>query len=85
VAAASKPIRQTVTLSAPTARKVRAVAHASKTSTSKTLTALIESGLHAREREKQEFLDLADRLSRARDPEEQRRLKDELARRTFGG
>jgi hypothetical protein len=81
---ASKPVRQTVTLPAPVARKVRAVAQSSRTSTSKVLTALIESGLHAREREKQEFLDLADRLSRTRDPEEQRRLKDELARRTFG-
>ena len=81
---ASKSIRQTVSLPALVARKVRAVAQASKTSTSKVITALIETGLQAREREKQEFLDLADQLSRTRDPEEQRRLKDELARRTFG-
>ncbi len=79
-----RPLRQTVTLPAPVARKVRAAAQASRTSTSKVITALIESGLNAREREKQEFLELADRLARARDPEEQRRLKEELARRTFG-
>jgi hypothetical protein len=79
-----RPVRQTVTLPAPVARKVRAVAQASRTSTSKAITALIESGLNARAREKQEFLELADRLSRTRDPEEQRRLKEELARRTFG-
>jgi hypothetical protein len=82
--ATPRPLRQTVTLPGPVARKVRAVAQASKTSTSKVIAALIETGLDAREREKREFLDLADQLARARAPEEQRRLKDELARRTFG-
>jgi hypothetical protein len=80
----SKPLRQTVTLPAPVARKVRAVAQANKTSTSRAIAALVESGLQAREQERREFLELADRLSRSRDPEEQRRVKDELARRTFG-
>jgi hypothetical protein len=80
----SKVLRQTVTLSAPVARKVRAVAQAGKVSTSKAIAALVESGLHAREQERREFLELADRLSRSRNPDEQRRVKDELARRTFG-
>ena len=44
----------------------------------------IESGLDAREQEKKRFFECADRLSRSRDPEEQKRLKDELARMTFG-
>ena len=30
------------------------------------------------------FFECADRLSRSRDPEEQKRLKEELARMTFG-
>lgn len=84
MAVTSKPLRQTVTLAAPVARKVRAVAQASKVSTSKAIAALVESGLQAREQERREFLELADRLSRSRDPEEQRRMRDELARRTFG-
>jgi hypothetical protein len=84
MAATSKALRQTVTLTAPVARKVRAVAQASKVSTSKAIAALVESGLQAREQERREFLELADRLSRSRDPDEQRRVKDELARRTFG-
>ncbi len=79
-----RPIRQTVSLPAPVARKVKAVAQATRTSTSRVIAELIESGLQAREQEKKDFLELADRLSRSRDPEEQRRLKDELARRTFG-
>jgi len=45
---------------------------------------VIESGLDAREQEKKRFLECADRLSRSRDPEEQKRLKEELARITFG-
>jgi hypothetical protein len=33
---------------------------------------LVEPGLQAREQERQEFLELADRLARSRDPDEQR-------------
>jgi hypothetical protein len=33
---------------------------------------------------KELFLEIADRLSRSRDPEEQQRLGEELARMTFG-
>lgn len=35
-------------------------------------------------RDKQYFLKLADRLTRSRDPDEQTRLNEELARMTFG-
>ncbi|MGE5346229.1 MAG: hypothetical protein ACM3JH_09765 [Acidithiobacillales bacterium] len=45
---------------------------------------LIETGLEAREREKITFYELADRLARSDDPAEQKRLKEELARMTFG-
>jgi hypothetical protein len=45
---------------------------------------LIESGLAAREQAKQRFFELADRLTHTDDPEEQRRLKEELALMTFG-
>jgi hypothetical protein len=37
-----------------------------------------------REQERKRFFECADRLSRSRDPEEQKRLKEELARITFG-
>ena len=45
---------------------------------------LIEAGLESREREKNLFFDLADRLARSSDATEQKRLKEELARMTFG-
>ena len=48
------------------------------------LVELIESGLEVREQEKKHFLNLADRLGSSQDPAEQSRLKEELARMTFG-
>jgi hypothetical protein len=44
----------------------------------------IKRPVRQREQERKRFLELADRLARSRDPEEQRRLKEELARMTFG-
>jgi hypothetical protein len=45
---------------------------------------LIETGLETQEQERGRFLELADRLTRSRDKNEQDRLKKELARMTFG-
>ena len=45
---------------------------------------LIEDGLDAREREKKQFFDLAEQLTRTDDAKEQGRIKEELARMTFG-
>ena len=81
---ANKPVRQSVSLPAQVARRVKSLAQSSKASTSRIIADLIESGLDAREREKKRFFECADRLSRSRDPEEQKRLKEELARITFG-
>jgi hypothetical protein len=63
---------------------VKSLAKTSKASTNRIIVDLIESGLDAREQEKKRFFELADRLARSRDPEEQKRLKEELARMTFG-
>jgi hypothetical protein len=79
-----KPVRQSVSLPPGTARRVKSLAKSSQTSANRILVELIESGLAAREQEKKRFLQLADDLARARDPEEQSRLKEELARMTFG-
>ncbi len=79
-----KPVRQSVTLSPAIARRVKSLAKLGRTSTNRVLVDLIESGLAAREQEKKRFFDLADRLANNLDPEEQRRLKEELALMTFG-
>ena len=81
---AEKSVRQSVSLPARVARRVKSLAQTSKTSTSRVIADLIESGLDAREQEKTRFFELADRLARSRDAEEQKRLKEELARMTFG-
>ena len=79
-----KPLRQSVSLPARIARRVRALARRRKTSASRVIAELIESGLEARERERRRFFELAERLTQASDPSEQQQLKDELARLTFG-
>ncbi|MBI2955855.1 MAG: hypothetical protein HYY26_00950 [Acidobacteria bacterium] len=45
---------------------------------------LIEAGLEAQQAEKRRFFALADKLTESSDPEEQARLKEELARMIFG-
>ena len=79
-----KSVRQSVTLPARLARRVKSLARTGSTSANRIIVELIESGIEARQQEKKRFIDLADRLARSRDPEEQARLKEELAVMTFG-
>jgi len=78
------PKRQTVSLPPPIARRIRSIAKRHRMSANRVLVDLIETGLDAQEREKRRFLDLADKLTHSSDPAEQRRLKEDLARMTFG-
>jgi hypothetical protein len=48
------------------------------------LVELIEAGLESKEAEKQRFFELADRLTKSDDMAERHKLKQELARMTFG-
>ena len=77
-------VRQSVSLPTEVARRVQALAKRQRTSANRVIVDLIETGLEAREREKKEFFELADRLARSSQPSEQKRLKEELARMTFG-
>jgi hypothetical protein len=79
-----RTVRQSVSLPSAIARRVQSLAKAKRVSANRILVDLIASGLDAREQERQRFLDLADRLARSKDPAEQTRLKQELARLTFG-
>jgi len=84
MATLEKPIRQSVSLPPRIARRVKALARTKKTSASRVVVDLIEAGLEAREREKNLFFELADRLARSSDAVEQKRLKEDLACMTFG-
>lgn len=79
-----KVVRQSVSLPSPVARRIQALAKRRRTSANRVIVDLIETGLEAKEQEKIAFFELADRLSQTSDPAEQRRLKEELARLTFG-
>jgi hypothetical protein len=63
---------------------VKSLAKNSRTSANRIIVDLIESGLDAKEQERKRFFELADRLTHSHDPEEQDRIKEELARLTFG-
>ncbi len=81
---AEKSVRQSVTLPARVARRVKSLAKTSSTSANRIIVELIESGIESRQQERKRFIELADRLARSRDAEEQTRLKEELAVMTFG-
>ena len=81
---AEKPVRQSVSLPARVARRVKALAKTSSTSANRIIVDLIECGIEAREQERKRFFELADRLADSRNAEDQKRLKEELARLTFG-
>jgi len=54
-------------------------------SSNRMLVELIENGIEAEKRRQQEFFELAERFRHATDPEEAKRLGDELGRMVFGG
>jgi hypothetical protein len=79
-----KPVRQSVSLPARLARRVRTLAKSRKTSANRVLVELIETGIESKEGEKTKFFELADQLSATADPVERKRIKELLARMTFG-
>lgn len=84
MAETEKVVRQTVSLPPRIASRVKALARGGRTSANRVLVDLIESGLAARDAEKERFFALTDRLTEARSAAERRRIKEELARLTFG-
>jgi hypothetical protein len=84
MATTEKKVRQSVSLPARLARQVRTLAVKSNTSTNRVLIELIETGIESKEAERSKFLDLADQFSATSNPTERKRIKELLARMTFG-
>ena len=84
MATTEKPVRQSVSLPARLARRVRTLAKNHKTSTNRVLVELIETGIESKESEKSRFFELADQLSATSNPAERKQIKEKLARMTFG-
>lgn len=79
-----KVIRQSVSLPARLARRVKTLAKNRKTSTNRVLVELIETGMDSKDAERSKFFELADQLSATSDPVERERIKEILAHMTFG-
>jgi hypothetical protein len=84
MAHSEKSIRQSVSIPARIAKRVRALAKTRRTSANRVLVDLIETGLDSKDSERKRFFALANRLTESTDAEERQRLKEELARMTFG-
>jgi hypothetical protein len=63
---------------------VRKIAESERSSGNRVIVNLIERGMDARDEEKRRFFDLADELVASKDPRRRRRLKEDLAKMTFG-
>jgi len=81
----NKTVRQSVSLPVNVAAKVRSMAKSRRLSSNRMLVELIENGIEAEKRRQQEFFELAERFRSATDPEEAKRLGDELGRMVFSG
>ena len=77
-------VRQSVSLPSGVVRRVRAIAKTRKVSANRVLVDLIETGIQAKDSERERFLTLARRFKESSDPEESERLREELAHLIFG-
>lgn len=67
------------------AGQVRSLAKARKLSANRLLVELIENGMEAEKHKQQEFFDLAGRFRNATNPDEVKRLGEQMGRMVFGG
>jgi hypothetical protein len=81
---ANKTVRQSVSLPAKVAAQVRNMAKTRRLSCNRMLVELIENGIEAEKSKQEKFFELAGRFRDATDPEEAKRLGDELGRMVFG-
>jgi hypothetical protein len=80
----TKHVRRSVSLPAPIAKQVERMAKSQRLSDNRVLVELIELGIEARKRKEKAFFELAERFRAASDPQQAKRLGDELGRLVFG-
>jgi len=79
-----KHVRRSVTLPPEVARQVDTIAKRRRLSDNRVLVELIEEGIEVRQQKERAFFELADRFRAASDPEQVKRLGDQLGRFVFG-
>lgn len=79
-----KQVRRSITLPAKTAQVVERLAKRRRLSDNRVLVELIEQGIEAEKQKESFFFELAERFRSSKDPNEARKLGDELGRFVFG-
>jgi ribosomal protein L1 len=83
--ATNKTVRQSVTLPANVATQVRTLAKGRRLSANRMIVELIENGIEVEKRKQEKFFDIAEQFRNATEPDEVKRLGDQLGRMVFGG
>jgi metal-responsive CopG/Arc/MetJ family transcriptional regulator len=76
--------RRSISLPAEMAEKIDAIATSRRVSGNRAIIDLLADAIAAYEQRRTAFLELADRFQKSSDPAETERLREELARMTFG-
>jgi hypothetical protein len=84
VHAETEAIRRSISLPAKMAEKIEAIAASWHVSGNRAIVDLLTDAITAYEERRTAFLELADRFQKSTDPNETERLREELARMTFG-
>jgi hypothetical protein len=84
VMATQKQVRRSVTLPGPVAQQVNRIAKRRRLSDNRVLVELIEEGIEAQQQKEKAFFQLAEKFRAASDPEQVKRLGDEMGRFVFG-
>jgi hypothetical protein len=80
----TRQIRRSITLPAKVAKQVETIAKQRALSDNRVLVELIEQGIEAAQQKEKAFFQLAERFRAASDPEQVKRLGNELGRFVFG-
>ena len=78
-------IRRSVSLPAEMAQNIEAIAASRHVTGNQAIVDLLKDAIAAYELHRKAFLELADRFQKSTDAAETERLREELARMTFGG
>jgi len=78
------PVRRSISLPQEIAERVDEIAASRHVSANRAIVDLLNDAIAAYDQRRQAFLALADRFQKCKDPAETQKLRDELARMTFG-
>jgi len=78
-------IRRSISLPPEIAARVDEIAATRHVSANRAMIDLLRDAIAAYDQRRKAFLELADRFQKSTDPSETQKLRDELARMTFGG